>query len=196
MAGSVNKGTRRAGGADEARHDVVLGGAIDRGPFCRRRVTRSSVEARPGGTDLNCGDLAHPHVEAACLYPCPCRMATSPLFTPGHRHSAGYPSWRRAQGRLVPPAGRPFHVCSLPEFRIVAHDAWHTGIRPGPDRMIGVVVPGAADAADKMIGHLRHQQPFRQVETAGVDIEVALRPAVAAMDLQQLAALDESPAYS
>ena len=49
----------------------------------------------------------------------------------GRRHSAGYPSWRRAQGRLVPPAGRPFHVCSLPEIpdsgprrQTPAHPAW------------------------------------------------------------------------
>jgi hypothetical protein len=34
-----------------------------------------------------------------------------------------------------------------------------------------------------MIGNLRHWQPLRQVETAGVDVEMARRPAIAAVDL-------------
>jgi hypothetical protein len=42
-----------------------------------------------------------------------------------------------------------------------------------------------------MLGYLRHRHPLRQVETAGVDIEVALRPAVATMHLQQLPLPDE-----
>jgi hypothetical protein len=47
--------------------------------------------------------------------------------------------------------------------------------------MIGVAVLGATDAADEVVGHLRHRQPLRQVETAGIDVEMTPRPAVAAV---------------
>jgi hypothetical protein len=50
--------------------------------------------------------------------------------------------------------------------------------------MIGVAVLGATDAADEMIGNLRYWQPLRQVETAGVNVEMTRRPAVAAVHLQ------------
>ena len=52
--------------------------------------------------------------------------------------------------------------------------------------MKGVAVLGATDAADEMIGNLRCWQPLRQVETAGVNVEMTRRPAVAAVHLQQL----------
>jgi hypothetical protein len=42
-----------------------------------------------------------------------------------------------------------------------------------------------------MIGHLRYGHALGQVETVGVDIEVARRSARAAMDLQQLPLSDE-----
>jgi hypothetical protein len=57
--------------------------------------------------------------------------------------------------------------------------------------MIGIVVLGTTDAADELVGHLRHWHPFRQVETAGIDIEMARRAAAAALNLEQFAALDE-----
>jgi hypothetical protein len=41
-----------------------------------------------------------------------------------------------------------------------------------------------------MVGHL-HRQPLWQVEASGGDVEMTRQPARAAMDLQQLAALDE-----
>jgi len=69
------------------------------------------------------------------------------------------------------------------EVRISAGHTWHSGVRPGPDRMIGVAVLGATDATDEMIGNLRHWQPLRQVETAGVDVEMPRRSAIAAVDL-------------
>jgi hypothetical protein len=56
--------------------------------------------------------------------------------------------------------------------------------------MIGVAVLGTTDATDEMVGHLRHWHPLRQVETAGIDIEMTLRTARAAMDLQELALSD------
>jgi hypothetical protein len=46
--------------------------------------------------------------------------------------------------------------------------------------MIGVAVLGATDATGEMIGNLRHWQ---QVETAGVDVEMPRRSAIAAVDL-------------
>jgi hypothetical protein len=49
--------------------------------------------------------------------------------------------------------------------------------------MIGVTVLGTTDAADEMVGHFRHRHAFQQVETAGVDIEMARWLASAAMDL-------------
>jgi hypothetical protein len=48
--------------------------------------------------------------------------------------------------------------------------------------MIGVAVLGATDAADEMIGNLRYWQPLRQVETAGGDVEMTRRPAIAAVE--------------
>jgi hypothetical protein len=70
-----------------------------------------------------------------------------------------------------------FRQSALVEIRIVAGHPWHSGIGPGPDRMIGVAVLSATDATDEMIGNLRHWQPLRQVETAGVDVEMPRRPA-------------------
>jgi hypothetical protein len=57
--------------------------------------------------------------------------------------------------------------------------------------MMSVAVLGNTDATDEMVGHLRHRHSLRQVETAGVDIEMARRPAIAAVHLQQLAIPDE-----
>src|SRR5262245_63950894 len=42
-----------------------------------------------------------------------------------------------------------------------------------------------------MVSHLRHRHPLRQVETASVDIEVPRRPAIAAVNLQELALAGE-----
>jgi hypothetical protein len=42
-----------------------------------------------------------------------------------------------------------------------------------------------------MIRQLRHRQPLRQVETAGIDIEMTCRSAVAAVHLQQLSIPDQ-----
>ena len=88
------------------------------------------------------------------------------------------------------PGRAPFSLQSHPqdlalvEVRISAGHPWHSGVRSGPDRMIGVAVLGATDAADEMIGNLRNGQPLRQVETAGVNVEMTRRPAVAAVHLQ------------
>ena len=54
-----------------------------------------------------------------------------------------------------------FRQSALIEIRIVAGHPWHSGIGPGPDRMMGIAISGATDAADEMIGHLRHRLPCR-----------------------------------
>jgi hypothetical protein len=41
-----------------------------------------------------------------------------------------------------------------------------------------------------MIRQLRHRHALWQVETAGIDKEMALRPAIAAVNLQELALAD------
>src|SRR5262245_37926989 len=74
---------------------------------------------------------------------------------------------------------------------ILASRTGHSRIGPCRDRVIGVAVLGATDATDKMAGNLRHRQSLRQVETAGVDVEMPRRPAIPAVDLQQLPLPDE-----
>ena len=70
-------------------------------------------------------------------------------------------------------------------------DTADPGIRSRPDRIEGLGVPGTAFRADEMVGHLRHRHALRQAKAAGIDIEVAHRPAIAAMDLQQLSCPDQ-----
>jgi hypothetical protein len=57
-------------------------------------------------------------------------------------------------------------------------------------RPFDLVIPGATDAADEMIGYLRHRQPLPQIETTGIDVEMAWRPANAAVHLEQLSLTD------
>jgi hypothetical protein len=49
--------------------------------------------------------------------------------------------------------------------------------------IIGRGVFGATVQADEMPGHLSTGMRFRQAEAPGIDIEMALRPAIAAVDL-------------
>jgi hypothetical protein len=49
------------------------------------------------------------------------------------------------------------------------------------------VIPGTAEAADEMVGHIRHRQPVRQSERQWLDIEVAGWPAGRAFDLEEFA---------
>ena len=65
------------------------------------------------------------------------------------------------------------------------YHAWHAGIGPGPDRVIGVAVPGATDAADEMVRHIRHRQPLRQSERQWLDIEVPGWSTGGAFDLKE-----------
>ena len=73
-------------------------------------------------------------------------------------------------------------VLRLDEIRIVP-DAPDPGIRPCPDWIVGVAVPGTAFAADKMACHFRHWHALGQPQDLGIEIEVALRPAIASVDL-------------
>ena len=77
-----------------------------------------------------------------------------------------------------------FRQSALIEIRIVAGHSWHSGIRPGADRMIGVRVLGAADAADEMVGHFRHRQTLVQSKRQWLDLEVTGGPAGRAFDLE------------
>jgi hypothetical protein len=77
-----------------------------------------------------------------------------------------------------------FRQSALIEIRIVAGHPWHSGIGPGADRMIGVRVLGAADAADEMVGHFRHRQTLVQSKRQWLDIEVTGGPAGRAFDLE------------
>src|SRR5262245_47563611 len=97
-------------------------------------------------------------------------------MTPAHR--------ARASGAWIGLASQRFGTITVPHsdvsavavIRIMSNSA-DPRIRPGPDRVIGLAVPGAALRADQMVRHLRHRHSLRQVETASLDIEMALRPA-------------------
>jgi len=54
-------------------------------------------------------------------------------------------------------------------------------------RSFEFVIPGATDAADEMVRHIRHRQPLRQSERQWLDIEVAEWPAGRAFDLEEFA---------
>jgi hypothetical protein len=54
-----------------------------------------------------------------------------------------------------------------------------------PRAGMSLAVLGAAFRADEVVGHLWHRHELWQVDAPGIDIEVPLRPARAAMDLQQ-----------
>jgi hypothetical protein len=79
---------------------------------------------------------------------------------------------------------------TLIEVRISPGHSWHSRIRPDVYRPFDLVIPGATDAADEMIGYLRHRQPLPQIETTGIDVEMAWRPANAAVHLEQLSLTD------
>jgi hypothetical protein len=64
--------------------------------------------------------------------------------------------------------------------------ATNPGIWSSPDRIIGLTIPGAALRADKMPRHLRHRHALGQTQNLGIEIEMPFRPAVAAVNLQQL----------
>jgi hypothetical protein len=68
---------------------------------------------------------------------------------------------------------------------------WNSGIRPGVYRPFEFVIPGATDAADEMVRHIRHRQPLRQPERQWLDIEVPGRLAGRAFDLEQFPILGE-----
>src|SRR4030095_14297007 len=70
--------------------------------------------------------------------------------------------------------------------RIFAGHPWHSRIWPRVYRPCDVVIPGATDAADEMVGHLRHRQPLRQSKRHGLDIEVPGWLTGRAFDLEQL----------
>ena len=78
-----------------------------------------------------------------------------------------------------------FRQSALIEIRIVAGHPWHSGIGPGADRMIGVRVLGAADAADEMIGHFRHRHAFGQSERQWLDTQMTSWFAGGAFDLEE-----------
>jgi hypothetical protein len=69
--------------------------------------------------------------------------------------------------------------------RIFAGHPWHSRIRPRVYRPFEFVIPGTTDAADEMVGHLRHRQPLRQPERQWLDIEVTGWPAGRAFDLKE-----------
>jgi hypothetical protein len=77
-----------------------------------------------------------------------------------------------------------FRQSALIEIRIVAGHPWHSGIGPGADRMIGVRVLGAADAADEMVGHFRHRHAFGQSERQWLDTQMTSWFAGGAFDLE------------
>src|SRR5689334_13221662 len=83
--------------------------------------------------------------------------------------------WCHVPGHVGRPV-EPLSGClGLVEVRIMPGHPWHPGIRRGPDRVIGLGVLGAADAANEMVGHLRHWHALWNVESAGVDIEMPRR---------------------
>ena len=84
--------------------------------------SRPSFEAKPkhGGIELNCGDLAHPHVEPGCLYAVPAEwplpalpmaIGTAPDSPPGASPCA------RAPGL---PDRAPFFVAAMAAFDVIA----------------------------------------------------------------------------
>ena len=80
---------------------------------------------------------------------------------------------------------------SVPSISAIVPHTSDPCIGPCPDRVIGLAVPGTAFAAHEMPGHLRHRHALGQPQDLGIEIEVPLRPADAAMDLQQLSVPDQ-----
>jgi len=66
-------------------------------------------------------------------------------------------------------------------------------VRPRPDRIAGLAVLGTAPAADQMPCHLRHRHALGEAQDFGIEVEMPLRPAIAAVDLKQLSLSDEIP---
>src|SRR5262245_1518646 len=79
---------------------------------------------------------------------------------------------------------------ALAVVRILPYAA-DPGIRPRPDRVVGLAVPGTTRAADQMPCHLGHRHALGKPQYLGIEIEVPLWSAIAAMDLQQLALPDQ-----
>src|SRR5690242_11001747 len=77
----------------------------------------------------------------------------------------------------------------LAVIRIMPHTTY-PGVRPCPDRVIGLAIPRTAPAADQMAGHLRYRHVLRQPQDFGIEIQVPLWPAVGAMHLQQFVVPD------
>ena len=75
--------------------------------------------------------------------------------------------------------------------RIFAGHPWNSRIWPRVYRPLELVIPGTTDAADEMVGHIRHGQPLRQSERQWLDIEVPGWPAGRAFDLKEFAVPDE-----
>ena len=73
----------------------------------------------------------------------------------------------------------------LSNARISASHSQYPCIRPSPDRVMGLAVPGTTDTADEMVRHIRHRQPLRQSERQWLDIEVTGWPAGRAFDLKE-----------
>ena len=84
-----------------------------------------------------------------------------------------------------------FRQSALIEIRIVAGHPWRSGIGPGPNRMIGVAVLGPQMLQTRWLATSGTGIRLGRSRAAGIDVEMARRPVRAAMDLQQLAALDE-----
>jgi hypothetical protein len=92
-----------------------------------------------------------------------------------------------------PLIGRSFEQLCLSQFaeiRIMP-DATNPCIRASPDRVMGLAVPGSAFAADEMVRHIRHRHALGQAQDFWIAIQVPLRLAIAAVDLQQFSSTDQ-----
>jgi hypothetical protein len=84
-----------------------------------------------------------------------------------------------------------WHVRSTLAVVRIVPDTTDLRIRPCPYRIEGLAVRDAALRADEMSSHLPHRRAPRQPQNLGIEIEVPVRPAVAAVNLQQLPLPDQ-----